>query len=256
MAAMLLAFALVSTILAKMIPVIGQFYYWRFSLTPSVIMFSSLLLGPLFGSLIGAMSDLIPALVYPTGAPNLFITLVYAIYGALPWLLVRLTKFLKGKKACSIVAYALMLVTLLVVCLLLFLTDWVDFAFLGAEAWAKPLLVGVLSLATVGLMVGLFFTERYYKNKCVEYPDLPSPSEIAIVSYSLEIVVMAFGKSLAFYLFYFIGSSSQPLPFMTLALMLLSIAPINVLLETFAVNWALVFFKRFNHHYGSRNING
>ena len=78
--AMLLAMAVVSTFVAKTIPM-GPFYYLRFSLTPALVIYTSLSLGPLYGAIVGAAADLIPAFALPTGTGdwNFLITLVYVV---------------------------------------------------------------------------------------------------------------------------------------------------------------------------------
>ena len=91
-AAVLTALSIISTIIFKLIPM-GDLVFLRFSLTPSIIMFTSLVLGPFYGVVVGIVSDFIPAMVAATGAYNFFITIVYGILGVLPWIFEKITTF-------------------------------------------------------------------------------------------------------------------------------------------------------------------
>lgn len=251
MAAMLLAFSLVSTYIGKAIPVIGGFGYWRFSLTPSLIMFSSILLGPIFGGLIGGLSDLIPALTMPVGTmtPNPFITILYVIFGVLPWLLIKIRKIIpnKIKNIWTLGGGFLLLIGALA--LVLYLTNWLDYAFQGHEVWGKPLLLGLLTISTIGMGLGVYFSNRFFIKNKEKFEDIPNPFDIAIIAFILEITLMVFLKALCFYAFYAIGASSFPVDYLVVVFMLLALAPFNILLETISVSWFLVFLKRHLHYH-------
>ena len=57
-AAILTALSIISTMVFKLIPM-GDLVFLRFSLTPSLIMFASLALGPFYGAVVGVAADFI-----------------------------------------------------------------------------------------------------------------------------------------------------------------------------------------------------
>lgn len=68
---------------------------YRFSLGNLPIMMASLFLGPVFGLIVGASSDLLGATFWPVGTLLLWPVLSAAAYGLLPWLFLKAIKFIK-----------------------------------------------------------------------------------------------------------------------------------------------------------------
>ena len=72
----------------------------RISLGPALIIFSSILLGPLYGAIVGAGSDILGIVLFPNSlgyAINPLFTLVYGLLGVLPWILYILIKRIKNR---------------------------------------------------------------------------------------------------------------------------------------------------------------
>jgi hypothetical protein len=263
--AMLIALAVIATFLAKTISM-GPFYYLRFSLTPALIIYTSLALGPFYGALVGAAADLIPAFALSQGEYNFLITIVYVILGVLPWLLEKLTKRFRSSLKSPYYFYGLLTLLFIALVCIFYATPLLDSSFMiknevgdtyDASVWAKPTILGVVFLLDVGLGVGLYFTNRYYQKRILDYPDIPSPNEIAIIGLISEVVVMDFLKAGAFWVFYnWVSSNTFPLSFGFVFSMLIMGAPLNVLLIVFADSWLLIFTKRFLHQYGYPTIGG
>ena len=76
LAATLLAIAVVLGTITKTIR-IPHLSFLSFSFTPALVVFASLCLGPVYGAVVGGLSDLIPAFLYPTGAYNFLLTIVF-----------------------------------------------------------------------------------------------------------------------------------------------------------------------------------
>lgn len=244
-AAMLLSMSIVMTLLAKTVPM-GAFYYVRFSLTPSLIVFTSLALGPFYGMLVGAFSDLIPAFLYPTGQYNFLITIVYCVLGLLPWFLEMFTRRFRSALRKPYAFYAALALIFLAVTFFFYGTDLLNDSFGAAAPWAKPTILGVTALLDIGLCVALYQWNRHYEKKILEYSDIPSPNEIAFISLITETVVMDALKALAFWGFYnFLADESFPLSYGLVFSMLFMVSSINIMIMTFATSWMLIFTKNY-----------
>lgn len=214
---MLLAICFVVTIVAKTINM-GNFFFVRLSFTPGIVVASSLIVGPFFGGLIGFLSDFLPALVYPTGTLNIFISLVYLLLGFLPyWLMKGIRK--TNSLARVIIAAILLIATAVTLASLLYGTDLMDESLGDTIAWSKPLIVslaGAVALLLIGLMI--FFE----KKKPNFMPSSCSLGEIGLLSIIMEVILMVVLKALAFYFFYeFLASGDNPFSFTFLLSMLL-----------------------------------
>jgi ECF transporter S component (folate family) len=252
-AAMLLALAIISTLVFKSIslPVMTAFPLLRFSLTPALIVYASLTLGPLYGAIIGAASDLIPALVLSTGPYNVLITIVYAIMGILPWFLVKLTRRFRSALRQPYFFYVTLALILVMVSTIIFATDWLNRSFGTTSLNVKILVVVVLALLSIGLSIGLYFTNRFYQKRILENTDVPSPNEIALISLVVEVVVNDGLKALAFWLFYsFMANTGFAVPFSWAFGMLLLGSPLNILFIVFLDSWLLIYTKKFICSYG------
>ena len=252
-AAMLLALAVISTFVAKSIslPFLSSFPFLRFSLTPAIIIYTSITLGPLYGMVVGAAADLIPAFVASTGSYNFLITIVYALFGVLPWALEKFTKRFRSGLRKPYAFYGALALILVAVTLIFYLTDWLDSSFGNSGIWAKPTILGVIFLLDVGMGFGLYFTNRYYQKRILEYPDVPSPNEIAVIDLVGEVVVLDALKALAFYVFYtWIDNGHFVVPFSFAFAMLLMGAPFSILISTFLDSRLLIYTKKFIRSYG------
>jgi uncharacterized protein YneF (UPF0154 family) len=249
-AAMLLALSIITTLIAKTIPM-GNFYYLRFSLTPALIIYTSFTLGPLYGLIVGAAADAIPALIYPTGSYNFLLTIVYGLLGVVPWCLEKGTRHFRSFLRQSYMLYATLAAILVALGLVFYLTPLFDDTFGAQGYWAKPTILAVLALLEIGFVIGLYFTNRYFQKRLLDYPDIPSPNENAFIALISEITLMDAAKALAFWAFYnFLAGEKFPLSYGLVFSMLLIGAPVDVLLITFIDSWLLIFTKRFIHSYG------
>lgn len=252
-AAMLLALAVISTFVAKSIslPFLSSFPFLRFSLTPAIIIYTSITLGPLYGMVVGAAADVIPAFGFSTGSYNFLITIVYGLFGILPWALEKLTKRFRSGLRKPYAFYGALALIFIAIALIFYLTDWLDSNFGSSGVWAKPTILGVIFLLDVGMGVGLYFTNKYYQKRILEYPDVPSPNEIAVIDLVGEVVILDALKALAFYVFYtWIDNGHFVVPFSLAFAMLLMGAPLSIFISTFFDSWLLIYTKKFIRSYG------
>src|SRR5574344_1964022 len=88
--AMLFVLAVFSTMVFKLVSIPGLGFV-RFSLTPAIVIYASLSLGPLLAATVGIGGDLTSALIEPISnglggsSINILITIVYGLLGVCPW---------------------------------------------------------------------------------------------------------------------------------------------------------------------------
>lgn len=250
-AAMFLVFNIIAINISAYISIPG-FSFVRPSLSPAIVMFSSLFLGPFYGALIGAGGDALAILMRAqVGSFNPLITVLYGLLGVLPWALEKLTKnFRTGlKKPYAFYVAAALLLSLLAV--LFYGTTILDSSFGGAAFWAKPTILSLSIVLTIGCFVALYFLDRKYQKQILDYADLPSPNEVAFISLFSEIALMVLLKGLAFYVYFrFLSNNSFPLEYGFVASTLTMMAPFDILLNTFVVTFLLLLSKKLMRAYG------
>ena len=77
------------------IPALFGLPFLKISAAPAIVMFSSFYLGPVFGFLVGTLTDVFGALLFPTGAFNILYTIAASLTGLIPWLAYWLLRKLK-----------------------------------------------------------------------------------------------------------------------------------------------------------------
>ena len=247
-AAVLTALSIISTMVFKLIPM-GELPFLRFSLTPSIIMFASLALGPFYGAVVGALGDFIPAMVAPTGTYNFFITIVYAILGVLPWIFEKITRKFRSSLKPPFAVFTTMGVILAGLVAALFLTDFVGGkVFKGDSALVvKFIILGIMVFVSVACCISIALTNRRFEQKLLEYSDIPSPNETALISLLREFFVMTLLKSLAFFVFYYFFEVKYKESFEYFFLMIFIGLPVNVTISSISVYWMLVFDHKHLH---------
>lgn len=241
LAAMLLAISFVLTIVAKAVNM-GNFFFVRFSFSPGIVVASSLLLGPFFGGLIGVLADLLPALVYPTGALNIFITVVYLTLGVCPYFLHRL--FRKSPKWLLLaLPVILALVGEGLMAYLFYGTTLLDESFGEAANWAKiAILTGYFVVFAIMEIVLIFIEKRSLSFLSSSV----SLREMASISCLSEMVIMVILKSLAFFLYYeLLAQGENPFSFSFIFSMLLVGALPDVVLMAFTSSFILYLSEKF-----------
>lgn len=235
MAAMLLAISFVLTIVSKTINM-GNFFFVRFSFAPGIVVGASLLLGPFFGGLIGVLTDLLPALVYPTGAFNVFITLVYLLLGVCPYYLLKL---LKGAPDWLLMALPIFVLIILegVLAFLFYGTTLLDASFGEAAEWAKVLILVACFTVFPLLEILLIILSKRMK---LTLSSSVSTSEMVCISCICELVIMVVLKALAFFLFYeFLAGGENAFSFSFIFSMLLVGAIPDVILMSFTSSFLI-----------------
>lgn len=174
----------------------------RISIGPALIIFTSLILGPVYGGIVGGLSDLLGYFIVDfTGLPPYYLfTLQYFLLGFFAYFIVRL--FLLIKKTYVSLIINITLSSLIYIGLLIYLTysDCLNFASTTyvLENWLKITLAIVAFLLFALLYVLAYFINRYFKKKNNHLPLFPFLNAITV----LEICFALFlGSGLKTYYF-------------------------------------------------------
>lgn len=167
----------------------------RISLGPALIIFSSILLGPLYGAIVGAGSDILGIVLFPNSlgyAINPLFTLVYGLLGVLPWILYILIKRIKNRfiPIITFLVSSVLVYAALVIFIFLVPSIFANYSF---ETWHRILIVSIAFVLMVGTIVSIFFINKFYQRR---YGEIFSPYKIAFVCLVSEILVMLFLNSL------------------------------------------------------------
>jgi len=149
------------------IPVIP---FVRISLGPALIIFSSLLLGPVYGGIIGGLSDFLGILLVPNPQGfmiNPFITLVYILLGVLPCVTLFVIKRIKMTKSAPYIFFGAILAIWLFILFFLIFNDSIMLYGMTYQfdTLSKSLIIIISFVLSVLMSVAIFFTNRYIVRK-------------------------------------------------------------------------------------------
>lgn len=226
-------------ILTRITPLqnIAMFPWMRISLGPALIIFSSILCGPLYGAIVGAGSDILGILLVPNAlgySINPLFTLVYGLLGVLPWLLYWLVKKIKNLQISFICLGSAMILLFALLVVLMFVSPIID-ANYNFELYQKFIIVGVAFLLLAATLIGLIFVNRYFVKR---YGQNFSIYKIAFVCLISEVLLMlilnSFVKTITFEVNYWIIFFTQAIVFF-----------VDVPLNTFVVTLLLALLAKY-----------
>jgi len=214
----------------------------RISLGPALIIFSSLLLGPIYGGVIGGLSDFLGILLVPNPQGfmiNPFITLVYTLLGVLPWVTLFVIKKIKMTKSAPYIFFGAILSIWLFVLLFLIFNNSITLygATYQFNVLSKVLIITISFALSILMSVAIFFTNRYLTKKNLNGTLIATPHQVAFVALVSEIILMLIlGSIVKTFLFgvdfLFIFFSQAVVLF------------INIPLNTFVTSYLLVLSSR------------
>ncbi len=243
LSSMLLAISIVLGTITKMIS-IPHLSFISFSFTPSIVIFASLALGPIYGAVVGGLADLLPAFIYPTGAYNFILTLVYVALGIMPWLLEKITRKINRSFPFTYVVIGLIVLLFGAEIYIFYGTNVLDVRLSYFGPYVKLIILSLSFLMDTITAFGLMFMDRYYAKKKDVFANLPKPGEIAFISFFCQIALLVFFKGLAYYLYFIvISSTTYRVAYEVIVAMLCISAPIDVLLIDVIVPWMLAFIS-------------
>jgi hypothetical protein len=255
LSAMLLVLDIVATHVIRT-PAIPAMPFLRLSLGPAIVIYASLFLGPFYGGVVGAMGDLLGILLFQgiEGQINPLLTIVYALLGILPALLLKLTRHFRHSLSKPYILYGSMAFLLVVLAVLFYAIPSTKEFFVSGfgttSNWAMPLILGLTAFFDIVGGIGLYYSNKYFSKHGVN-SSLPSPYEIASICLVLEIVLMVFLKPLAFYVFYnWMASDPFPISYSVLLLTMLVFSSLAITINSFGSTWLLYWSVRFSDRFG------
>lgn len=195
---------------------------------PALIMFSSVLLGPIYGALVGMASDLLGYLIFDprTYPPFLQITAIYTVLGFFSYFIFSLVRSVRNRKAMFGIEICFLSLIWIATSLFLFLNNQVELVF----KIVVPIVSGLL-------FIGLILFSIIYKGK--ENDPFISPLHICFASFVCDFLfLLLFGslmKACAF------GFSLFVTIFLCQALVMF----VNVMLDTVFISSFQKFTKKY-----------
>ncbi len=214
----------------------------RISIGPALIIFSSILLGPLYGGLLGGLSDLLGILLVPNPQGfmiNPFIILLYTILGILPYFVFKLIKKVKSQKKLALSFYISLFAIWVFIFLFLMINHEIT---LYGKVYPFDLLTKVLiislSFLFLSLMsVGIFFIHKHLSKK-------DNPKKNLLITYQLAFVSLVSEVSLMLILGSIIKTFFFELDFLFIFFSQAVVLFINIPLNTLVVSYLLNLFDK------------
>lgn len=165
----------------------------RISLGPALIIFSSIYLGPIYGLVVGACSDIFGILIFQNvlgyGINPLF-TLVYGLLGLLPYFIFKAFKNIKNSKINFCIFCSILAALFLFVIVYLFTNNSITLS--GKTytllLWQKFTIIGVLLVLSILIIIALFYTNRLFMKKYQQ--DNLATYPIGISALICEVLIM------------------------------------------------------------------
>jgi riboflavin transporter len=206
------------------------------------VIMSSILLGPVYGAMVGASADVIGYFAFDiTGFPYTpFVTISFIILGILPHYLFKLTKRLRYQKKPLPIVYGLIGIIWVFLSIYVWTNDEITTGgqLYQLDIYWKVLLPILSALIFSGLIFLIYLINHRFQRKIVTYPNCPSPHEIAFVVLVIEIIVHIFWGSFWKSIFFNIDFM---IVWFTQALILIIAFPV----KTFLLNYVLMTYYRY-----------
>jgi len=204
---------------------------------PALIIFASILLGPIYGGLIGMASDLLGYLIFDPRMypPYLQITAIYTLLGFASYFIFSFVYSIKNKKALIIVEMSTLAAIWLAVSLYVVLSNQIT---LFSSTYEVPILSKILIPSLLGLMFAFIIVfSIFYKPK--DDNPMMSPLHICFASFISDLfIIVIFGSIMKAWAFGF-------MTFLAIILCQAMVMFINVTLDTLFIS----AFQRFTKKY-------
>lgn len=209
----------------------------------ALIMFASILLGPWFGLLVGAMSDIVGFFIFDPkmfGAMPFFqITAIYGLLGFSSYYVFKLIGKIKNTKALVLIEIGTMLAITLGVTLFLLLNNSIQlYGVLYEFNTLQRILIPILTLILQAILfVIIYFIDKHFKKKNVEV----STYHVSFAAFILEVTVMLiFGTIMKTWAF---SSTTFLAIFFTQLLVLFINVPLNTFILSYIINISKKIFR-------------
>jgi len=213
----------------------------RFSVGVPILIFSSLLLGPLPGAIIGALGDILGILIFnPLGtAINPFMPFTYALMGAAPGLIHMFFKKFQDKEKLSLIIFnsLLLVIWILIIVFSLYVNELTLFNkdnVVKINMVAKILIIVISFILMALISFFTYFINKKFKVKNMYKEKKVNIYEIAFIVIFIEVFFTLLCNSVFKWIFYelILGQTS---PFILIFFPALLMAFIYIPLNTFLV---------------------
>lgn len=200
---------------------------------PALIIFSSILLGPWFGLLVGAASDIIGFYIFDPKlmgtAPFFQITFIYALLGFASYFIYKFVFLIKSEKNMLLIESIFFGLSLVGITLFSILYKNSEFLL-----WHRILVPVVALILLVITIFSQIYLNKYFNKKEMEI----SPIHVGFASFIIEISIMiTFGVAMKTWAF---GSGL----FLIILISQIIVAFFNIPLNTFLVSYIMYLSKR------------
>ena len=204
---------------------------------PALIIFASILLGPIYGALIGLGSDLIGYLIFDPRMypPYLQITAIYTLLGFVAYFIFSFIGSIKNRKALAIIEIIVLALIWAGVSAYVVFSNQIT---LFSSTYDVSLLSKILIPTILGVMfIGVILFSILYKPK--DENILMSPLHICFASFLCDLfIIVLFGSVMKAWAFGF-------QTFLAIILCQVMVLFINVMLDTLFISTFLRFTKKY-----------
>lgn len=201
---------------------------------PALIIFASILLGPWYGLLVGAASDIVGFYIFDPKllgtAPFFQITFIYALLGFGSYFIYKLFMGIKNDRAMLIIELSVFTL------LLLGITLFVSLDYQVNLSTVYRIIIPIVSFILLGVTIfSQIFTKRYFVKKGIEH----NISNLGFACFVIEMVIMlAFGVAMKTWAF----SSAS---FLIILVSQVIVAFFNIPLNIFLVSYMMYLSDKF-----------
>lgn len=208
----------------------------------ALLIFASVFLGPWYGLLIGAASDILGYFIFDPKTMGFFpqITAIYTLMGLVSYFFFVLVRFIKNKKVMMVTEYSVF--TLLFIGITLFITLSESITLYSStyvlELWQKITIPIIIFLLFSLLIILNYFMDKYFSKKSDERIYF-NVYQISFACFLIEVIVMIlFGTLMKGFAF---GFQTYPAILITQII----VAFFNIPLNTFIISYIMRLTKRF-----------
>lgn len=212
---------------------------YRFSLGNIPIIMASLYLGPIFGAIVGAASDLLGATLFPVATLLIWPIISSALYGVLPWLILQFVKYV-DKKIKLPFFYIFLVLSFIGIETYLFVNNGIKHPFSSKYAPLDPIMftktfriiftVSFVAALTILIIVFNILTKKYKHGPYEQYTGAPTSLALTlmIMSFIVDVLYSSLWKMFKFEMDFFVSVFFHTLimfillPFQVTLLVLLS----------------------------------
>lgn len=207
----------------------------------ALLIFASFLLGPIYGAIIGGVSDILGYFIFDPKTYMMFpqITLIYIVLGILPYFIFSFMRLIKSKKAVILTEYLTFAAFFAFICIFLFTHN--SFTLYGStytlEMYQKMIIISL----TIVLFSFIVFTNIFVDKKLKNKDNYFNVYQVSFSIFLVEVlVVLLFGSLMKAWAF---GFSLFLVILFTQSILMFINIPLNTYLCLIVMRISKKYFK-------------